>query len=255
MTGLERVFGQMDLRGGLAVWVLSAHFYAVLVPLVLIWAVHGNWEYVVASTDRPEFFYVAVGLMMAGSAFEVAQNTVDRWYLTPDVGSADGIGFCDLLFFWFVVASQAAIVIACVGDIFSLTIASVFIVMVFPVFYLRRIAPFLPMSLLGVAAAIGAYVSFGDPIIFLQILLPAITMFFYGLLLRTGAQILHGFTTVAASSGVVFLAWGISNGAQGAVTSWVAVVVAVVLVVIAGLLVRPSLARLSPTPRSANVLI
>jgi hypothetical protein len=254
MTGIERVFGPVDLRGGLAVWVLAAHLYAVLVPLVLVWAVHANWEFVVANTARPEFFYVAVGLMMAGSAFEVAQNTIDRWYLTPEVASANGIGFCDLLFFWFVVASQAAVVIACAGDIVSLTIASVFVVLVFPVFYLRQIAPFLPMSLLGAAAAIAAYMSFSDPIIFLQLLLPAITMFFYGLLLKTGAQALHGFTTVAASSGVVFLVWGIHNAAQGTVTSWVAVAVAVVLMVVAGVLVRPSLTRMSQTPRSADVL-
>ena len=78
---------QIDLPAPVATWVLAAHAVSFLTPLVLLWAVHVNWEYVAGQAQAPAFLYVAVALMMASAAFEIAQNTADRWYLLLGMGS------------------------------------------------------------------------------------------------------------------------------------------------------------------------
>ncbi len=72
---------QIDLPAPVAAWVLTAHAIALFSPLVLLWAVHANWDHVAEQANAPAFFYVAVAFMMASGAFEFAQNTADRWYL------------------------------------------------------------------------------------------------------------------------------------------------------------------------------
>ena len=64
---------QIDLPAPVATWVLAAHAVAVLTPLVLLWAVHANWDYVAGQANAPGFFYVAVAFMMASGAFEFAR--------------------------------------------------------------------------------------------------------------------------------------------------------------------------------------
>jgi hypothetical protein len=234
-----------------ALWVLGAHLYAVFVPVALLLALDRYRPAVAALTDYPFMFYVAAGLMMAGSAFEVAQNAIDKWYLTRETASAEGTGFCDLMFYWCIVASQGAVAVACIGDQIWVPAVALFVVAVFPFLYLRQLAPFAPLALLGLLAVAAAWYRFDDPVILLQLLLSPLTMYFFGLLLSTGSQVLHGFTTAAASSGVLFLAWGMGGAATGQPQSWltVALVIAVTVVTAAGL--RPVLQRLPATPRPA----
>ena len=108
MTGY-RVRSDIQLPLPTAIWVLAAHAIALFIPFVLIVAVNHHWAALQELTDYPVLFYVAAGVMMAGSAFEIAQNAVDKWYLTPATGSAEGTGFCDGMFFWLIVASQGLV--------------------------------------------------------------------------------------------------------------------------------------------------
>jgi len=244
-----RITDDIDLPLPVAIWVLGAHLYALFVPLVLITAVTHHRDALVTLTAYPLLFYVAAGVMMAGSAFEIAQNAIDRWYLTPDTGSAKGTGFCDLLFHLCIVASQGLIAVACIGDRIWVPLLAIALTALFPLLYLRQIAPFLPLSLLGLLAAVAAYMQLGEPVILLQMLLAPLTLYFFGALLKTGNQVLHGVTTAAASSGVLFLAWGIHSGATGAPHSWMSLIVIVCVTGIAALLLRPWLYSLQPTPR------
>ena len=233
-----------------AIWVLSAHFYALVVPpLVLIIAVYHHWEAMLVNTVYPVLFYVAAAVMMAGSAFEIAQNGFDRWYLTAETGSAEGTGFSDFMFFWLIVMSQGLLIVACVGDQAWIIALCLLLVAAFPFLYFRQKMPFLPLSVLGAGSMIAAYLSFGDPVIFLQLLLSQGTMYFFRCLLQTGAQVLHGFTTIAASSGILFLAWGIHGGSAGTPQSWVFVAVVAAAAILLAVLIRPALLRLPLTPR------
>jgi hypothetical protein len=244
-----RIQDDVQLPLPVAIWVLGAHGYALLVPLALVTAVYHHRDAVALQTAYPVLLYVAAAVMMAGSAFEIAQNAIDRWYLTAETGSAEGTGFCDFLFYWLIVASQALIVIACQGDHPWVVLASVIVVAAFPYFYLRQVAPFAPLAIMGAGSAVAAYLSFGDPVIFLQLLLAQATMYFFRCLLRTGAQVLHGFTTIAASSGVWFLAAAVHGGSTGTPRSWWFVVGVAAALVVAAALARPALLRLPITPR------
>ncbi len=234
-----------------AVWVLGAHLYALLLPLLLIFVLGHHWDAVAERTDYPVMLFVAAGLMMAGSAFEVAQNAIDKWYLTSETGSAEGTGFCDFLFYWCIVASQGAIAVACMGSSLWVLALSVAVTLIFPFLYIRQIAHFAPLAVLGFLSVITAWLRFDDPVIFLQLLLSPLTMYFFGCLLKTGNQVLHGFTTAAASSGVVFLAWGIHGSVTGTPQTWVVVIAAFAATLILAAVLRPFLLRLPATPRIA----
>jgi hypothetical protein len=80
-------------------------------------------------------------------------------------------------------------------------------------------------------------------------LLSPLTMYFFFSLLQTGAQALHGFTTAAASSGVVFLAWGIHGAVREQVQSWTLVVGVLVATLVMAVILRPFLLELKATER------
>jgi hypothetical protein len=249
MKGIEAVAAQVEIRWPVATWVLGAHLYAILVPFALCIAVNHHWEYLSAQTYNPFLFYIVAGLFCAGSAFEVAQNAMDRWYLTRECASALGSGFNDMLAFWFMTAGQALMAVAIGGDRWWVAFIAILAVLVFPVFYLAEKAVFLPMAIVGILTALLGYLAFGDPVIFLQLLLAQATMFFFNALLETGAQVLHGFTTATASSGLWFLIWAISDGAAGTPMSWIFVIGVVVAAVILRFLLWPMLIRLPQSPR------
>jgi len=249
MKSIDQVAAQIEIRWPEALWVLGAHLYAVLLPLVLVLAVDHHWDYLLVHTFRPSLFYVVVGLFCAGSAFEAAQNAMDRWYLTRECASALGSGFIDMLAFWFMTAGQAVMAVAIGGDRWWVIAIATFSVLAFPAFYLAEKAVFLPLAVVGILTAVLAWLAFGDPVIFLQLLLAQATMFFFNALLETGAQVLHGFTTAAAASGVWFLVWAIHNGAAGTPMSWMFVIGVVVAAAILRFVLQPLLIRLPTSPR------
>lgn len=246
---LKQVLSSVDIRGGVAAWVLGAHLYAVLVPLVLVLVTSHHWDYLLTTVHNPSLFYVAAVLMGAGSAFEVAQNAIDRWYLTPDVASANGVGFCDLLAFWFVCMGQAVFAVGLGGDAWWVLALAALTVLAYPVCYLTQTGHFVPPSLIGILVAVLGYQAFGDPAILLSIFLGFATIYFFMALLRTGAQVLHGFTTISASSGLWFFRWSVENGEAGTPISWsffVGVLVVSALVLAAA---WPLLTKLPTSPR------
>ncbi|MCP4276200.1 MAG: hypothetical protein GY886_11855 [Gammaproteobacteria bacterium] len=249
MSSSYNIQNDIQLPLPTAIWVLGAHLYALLVPLVLITALVHHWDFVVMRTDYPLFMFFATGLMMAGSAFEIGQNAIDRWYLTAETGSAEGAGFCDFMFFWLIVMSQGAILVACMGNNILAILISVIFIAIFPWLYFRQVAIFLPLTVLGLLSMVAAYLRFEDPVIFIQLLLSPLTMYFFGCLLKTGAQVLHGFTTASASSGVLFLAWGIHGGAEAQPQSWTFVLGAFAITAIVAIAIRPLLLRLPATRR------
>jgi len=215
-----RVLAEIEIRGPEAAWVLLAHLYGVLVPIVLVLVTNHHWAYLVETVHNPLLFYIAAVLMVAGSAFEVAQNAIDKWYLTPETGSANGVGFCDMLAFWFFTAGQALVAVGLGGDAWWVVAIAAAAVIVFPISYLTQTAHFAASGVVGLLVAVLGYLAFGDPVIFLPLFLVFATMAFFTALLQTGAQVLHGFTTIAASSGIWFFAWAVHNGDAGAPNSW-----------------------------------
>jgi hypothetical protein len=252
MSAMRNVRAQVAIRGPLAAWVLVAHAYATALPLVLVFVAARHWDYLATVADYPSFLFAAAALLCAGSAFEVSRNAVDRWYIEPGTGSAGEPAFWDFLFSWCITAGQAATVVALAGRSPWMLALAAAAVLAQPWCYFSRRATFAPLSVTGLLAAFAAYRDFGDPVVFLQLLLVALTLYFFVALLRTGAQALHGFTTAAAASGLWFLVLAMGNGAAGTPLSWAFTGgIAGAALLVAAIAWVP-LCALAPTPRPAD---
>jgi hypothetical protein len=249
MSTRNEVLATIEIRWPEAVWVLGAHAYALLIPLTLCAAVHAHYDFLLATTYKPYLFYIAAGLLTAGSAFEVAQNAFDRWYLTGETASANGTGFSDFLFYWLVTAGQALCAVAIGGDTWWVLLIALSAIAVFPVCYIKQVGHFAPLSVVSLLTVSLAYQAFGDPVIFLQLLLAGVTMYFFAALLKTGAQVIHGLTTLAASSGVWFFVWALHSAAAGVTHSWLLVLTIASGTAILGTALWPLLTRLPASPR------
>jgi hypothetical protein len=249
MNARKAIAKQVQIRGAVAVWVLAAHAYGTLVPLVLVVAAALHWDYLQYATDRPWFLPGAAVLLATGSAFEVAQNAIDRWYLTPDTGSALQPAFCDFFFFVLITAGQACLAVALAGREGWVVALAASLVVAQVLCYLAQRAVFAPLAASGVLVAVLGFDRFGDPVIFLSLPVAGLTMYFFNALLKTGSQALHGFTTSSASSGPWFLVWGIANGAAGTPRSWGFVAALVVVGALAAAAAWPVVSRLPATAR------
>jgi hypothetical protein len=245
----EEIWSPVHLRGREAAWVLSAHFYALLVPLAFSLAVYHYWPYLTETTQKPFLFFIAAVLFAAGAAFEVAQNTMDNWYLTRETPSAQGRSLCDLLFYWCITAGQAVGAVAIAGDQFWVVAIAAATIVALPIIYLAGGPYFAALGAANLLAIACAFDAFGSPYVFMQLLMVGATVYFFEALLRTGAQVLHGFTTVAASSGVWFLIIAIAQGASGRTSGWVPLALAVAGSVAIAVALWPALRRLPPSRR------
>lgn len=245
----QRLRAQIDLPTPVAIWVLGAHAIALLTPLLLLWAVHANWEFVAARTDAPGLLYVAVGVMMVASAFEIAQNTSDNWYLEHGMGSTTQPALADFAFYLFSSAGVVILIAACMGDSWWLIAISGLLVGVFAFLYLTDRTPFAATAILGVISAITLYMTFGDPVVFIQIVTGQLTLYFFILLLKTRAQSMHGCTALANASGLWVLAVAIAGSASGETRSWVFVIGLVIGLGLGAILLKPGLEKLAATPR------
>ncbi len=247
---LDPIRSEIEIRGPVAAWVLLAHAYALCVPLALIpvfWR-HGSW--LAAHTDFPWLLPVAAAVLIAGSAFEISQNTADRWYLVPGLGSTGAAAVSDLLFNFCVVAGQVLLAIAFRGSEVPVLLAAVVITVAQPVLYVLGRGVFAPISAAGLMVAVLGYRVTADPVVFLSLPMAGLTLYFYTALLRTGAQVLHGCTTAAASSGLWFVVLALSGAAAGRTpVSWMAIAVVVALGAVLAIGFRPALLRLPASPR------
>ncbi len=243
---------QIDLPAPVAVWVLGAHAIALLTPLLLLWAVYANWEFVFARTIAPAFFYVAVALMMASAAFEIAQNTADRWYLMVGMGSTTRAALADFLFYMCNALSMLALITACLGGVWWIMVLCALVAGIFAFLYLTGRQPFMAFGVLAATSTLALYFAFGNPIVFLQLVTGQLTLFFFTLLLKTRAQSLHGCVALVSTSGLWVIAWAIYSSAQGRPQSWVLVIGLAVGLGLLALALRPRLAKLAATPHQGG---
>lgn len=243
---------QINLPAPVALWVLTAHAIALLSPLLLLWAVHANWDYVAVQANAPAFFYVAVGFMMASGAFEIAQNTADRWYLLPGMGSTTSPALADFLFYLCNALSMMALITACIGGAWWLLAICILVAGVFAFLYLTGRRPFIAFGVLGFLSTFALYFTLDNPIVFLQLVTGQLTLYFFALLLKTRAQSLHGCVALVSSSALWVIAWAIHSSAQGRPQSWLLLVALAAAAGVMALVLKPRLEKLKATPRSQS---
>ncbi len=240
----HKIAEEINLPRGTATWVLGAHLFTLLSPLLLIWSVSVYWDYLEQLLYAPALLYVSAIVMMVGSAFEIADNTSDRWYLTGLPPS-----LCDWLFSVCICMSIALSITAYMGQYVWLVIAAFSAVIGFAVMYLMDWPQETMRGALGVVSAFSLYYVVGDPVAFFSFLSAYLTVYFFNILKATHAQSMHGFTTIVNAFGMLCTPWAFYNGARGELSNIMFVITVATVIVVASILLKPKLLALSATPR------
>ena len=205
----------MKIDAKMSAWIFPVHIYALLVPLILVPAIIQNESFLNERVFQQDIIFYGVIFLMAGSFFEVWQNHIDKWYVTDDSASGNGYSLLDGLFSFSILVGQSIILYAFIGNLSLIKYLCLILILVMPIMYYKKILPFLPLTIIGVANTITAYLIFGQEVIFLQFLTIALTVIFFNKLIQTENQFYHGLTTFFASSGIIFLYLAIELAANG----------------------------------------
>lgn len=199
----------------MSAWIFPVHIYALLVPLILVPAIIQNESFLNERVFQQDIIFYGVIFLMAGSFFEVWQNHIDEWYVTDDSASGNGYSLFDGLFSFSILVGQCFILYGLIGNISLVKYLCLFLILIMPFMYYKKLLPFLPLTIIGLANTISAYFLFGQIIIFLQFFSIALTVVFFNKLIQTENQFYHGLTTLFASSGIVFLYLAIELSSNG----------------------------------------
>ena len=205
----------MKIDAKMSAWIFPVHIYALLVPLILIPAIIQNESFLNDLVFQQSIIFYGVLFLMAGSFFEVWQNHMDEWYVTRDSASGNGYSLLDGLFSFSILIGQCIILYALIGNLSVIKFSCLILILVMPIMYYRKILPFLPLTIIGIANTITAYLIFKEEVIFLQFLTIALTVICFNKLIETENQFYHGLTTLFASSGIIFLYLAIELAANG----------------------------------------
>ena len=199
----------------MSAWIFPVHIYALLVPLILIPAIIQNESFLNDRVFQQSIIFYGVLFLMAGSFFEIWQNHMDEWYVTGDSASGNGYSLVDGLFSFSILIGQCIILYALIGNLSVIKFSCLILILVMPIMYYRKILPFLPLTIIGIANTITAYLIFKEEVIFLQFFTIALTVICFNKLIETENQFYHGLTTLFASSGIIFLYLAIELAANG----------------------------------------
>ena len=235
---------EFDLPAPIAVWIVITHIFVLACPLTLIWAIDVYGNLLPRPLAYPTLIKLASAVYIGATAFEVAQNSADRWYLTEATRSV-----ADLFFNGFMTVAFCMYTIGFYANVW-MSAAAVILTLIYPITYINNHPSHRGISgtvvLLG---TISVYLVTGDPIAFLFMVGNALAVFFILFLVKQRAQWLHGWG--ALIFGLAFLAWpwAIINSASGEPASWGFVVGVTVAIAIAAAALVPFLRKMTATPR------
>jgi hypothetical protein len=205
----------MKIGSKMSAWIFPIHLYALLIPLILIPMINQNQSFLSERIHDQKSLFYAVMFLMAGSFFEICQNHLDEWYVTEDSASGNGHSLLDGLFSFSILIGQCVILYGLIGNISLVKYLSFILILAMPIMYHKKIIPFLPLTIVGIANTICVYYLFGQGIIFLQFITTGLTIIFFNTLIKTENQFYHGLTTLFASSGIIFLYLAIELSSNG----------------------------------------
>ena len=240
-TQLRREF---DLPAGVAVWIVSTHVFVLATPLVLLWATYEYADQLARPMASPAMVLVATAIYIAATAFEVAQNSADRWYLVEATRSVADLFFNSLL--------TVAFCCYCIGfgaNVWLIGVA-VLACIVYPFAYVFDHPSFRALN--GIVLLIACYSLFeltNDPMAFLFLLGNGLGVYTILYLFKRRAQWIHGLA--ALLFGIGFLAWpaALINAANGNSISWPAAGIIVTAGIVLAAALTPALSRAKATPR------
>lgn len=235
---------EFDIPTPIAVWVVLTHIFVLACPLALIWAVDKYASLLPQALDNATLVQLASAVYIGATAFEVAQNSADRWYLTEATRSV-----ADLFFNSFMTVAFCMYTIGFYGNIW-MSLAAVILTIIYPFAYIKNHPSHRGINgVVVLLATVSLYLATGDPVVFLFLVGNALAVYFIVYLMKQREQWLHGWA--ALIFGLAFLPWpwAIVNAANGQTTgwAWVAGITVAAAALAAGL--SPLLSRMTPTPR------
>ena len=205
----------MKIDAKMSAWIFPVHIFAFLIPLILVPAIIQNESFLIERIFQLNILFYAVLFLMGGSFFEIWQNHIDEWYVTEDSASGNGYSLIDGLFSFSILVGQCIILYGLVGHLSLIRYLCLILILIMPMMYYKKILPFLPLTIVGIANTISAYLIFQEQVIFLQFLSIALTVICFNKLIETENQFYHGLTTLFASSGIIFLFLAIELSSNG----------------------------------------
>ena len=234
---------EFDLTSAMASWIVVTHVFVLACPLLMIWAVDKFSGQLSTPFVFPTLIHIASAVYICATAFEVAQNSADRWYLTEATRSV-----ADLLFNTFLTFAFWLYAVGFLGLGWWAAVAAVF-TLLYPFAYIWNHPSHRGLTgAVVLIATMGLYQVTADPTVFLFIAGNGAGVYFILLLTRQHAQVMHGWAALSFGAGFLAWPWAVVNAAQGTQISWLAlaIIVGAIGLVLAAL--TPLLTKLPATP-------
>jgi hypothetical protein len=243
-TLAEQLREEFDLAAPVATWVVLTHIFVLATPLALMWAVFEYSAQMPTPMASPALVLIAAAVYIGATAFEVAQNSADRWYLTEATRSV-----ADLFFNSFMTVAFCLFTIGFSSTVW-MTAVAVILTIAYPIAYIKDHPSFRAINgIVVVVACYSLYRVTADPMAFLFMLGNALGVYCILFLMKRRAQWIHGFA--ALIFGLGFLTWPIAivNAANGTPISWALAATIVGVTVVIAAAITPFMSKAKETPR------
>jgi len=243
VTG-QQLREEFDLAAPMAAWIVITHIFVLACPLVLMWAVAAHGDSLSGLIAYPILVQLASAVYIGSTAFEVAQNSADRWYLTEATRSV-----ADLTFNAFMTVAFCMYTIGFLG-LGWVALVTVALTLVFPFAYIANHPSHRGLSgTVVMIATIGLYWITRDPVVFLFMVGNGLGVYFITMMVKRLAQWMHGLGAFFFGLGFLSWPWALINTVNGTPLSWPAFAGIAVAIGIVVAVLTPFLSRAKETPR------
>jgi hypothetical protein len=235
---------EFDLSFPMASWIVFTHIFVLASPLVLMWAVHTYGESLSGVFAYPVLVQFASAIYIGATAFEVAQNSADRWYLTEATRSV-----ADLAFNAFMTMAFCMYTIGFLG-LGWVALVAIVLTIIFPFAYIANHPSHRGLSgTVVMIATIGLYWTTRDPAAFLFMVGSGLGVYFITMMVKRLAQWMHGFGAFFFGLGFLSWPWAIINAVNDTQLSWLTFAGITIAIVIVTAALTPMMSKAKETPR------
>ena len=238
MSSVQELRAEINLPMPTAIWVVFTHIFVLACPLVFIWAIQNYSALLPRPLAYPTLVNIASAIYIGSTAFEVAQNSADRWYLTEATRSVADLGFN-----FFMTVAFCMYTFGFSGNTWMFWV-SVICTIIYPFAYIKDHPSHRGLSgTVVLLATISFYLTILDPTVFLFLVFTGLGVFFITFLMKQLAQWLHGIAAFTFGVAFLFWPWAILNAVDGEPNSWAIVIGLTAVVIFVAAALAPVLAK------------
>jgi hypothetical protein len=241
----QQLKDEFDLPAPIAIWIVLTHIWVLACPLALIWVIDRYGDLLPQSLANGTLAQLASAVYIGATAFEVAQNSADRWYLTEATRSV-----ADLFFNSFMTVAFCMYAIGFYANVW-MAVGAIILTLIYPIAYIKNHPSHRGISgTVVLIATVGLFLATGDPVVFLFLAGNVLAVYFILMMVKRRAQVLHGWAAFIFGVALLPWPWAIFNAAKGGEpSSWLFVIGVTVAMAVAAAALTPVLSKLKATPR------